>query len=112
MNSAMIASLLHYIYWLIACVAEKWHFYFVKNYLYTDFGKEKIRQPPLAGDLKGQLHVSQEEIAFPFALLSIFAKLCSQLTKCLEGKSSRIGLPKHLTFVSILLDPKALNDTN
>ena len=33
-------------------------------------------------------------------------------TKCLEGKSSRIGLPKHLTFVSILLDPKSLNDTN
>ena len=32
-------------------------------------------------------------------------------TKCLEGKSSRIGFPKHLTFVSILLDPKTLNDT-
>lgn len=40
MNSAMIASLLYYIYWLIACVAEMWHFYFVKNYLYTVFGKD------------------------------------------------------------------------
>ena len=78
MNIAMIASPSS-LYWLIDCVAEKWHFYFVKNYLYTDSGID--RTTSFGWGLEGAATCANmvpfEEIAFPFALFAHFAKLCS-----------------------------------
>ena len=47
-----------------------------------------------------------------FALSELPASEFLSGTRSLEGKSSRIVFPRHLTFVSILLEPKALNYTN